>query len=393
MPRPVETTLGETRRFRDHPVVTDRILHILDRTCDPTVFQRLATLTARADTTHSEHIVCTIHGPTAVEAARFLRTPIHRAESRWGRWFAYAPALGAIIRRVLPRTVHAWGAEAVAACASSAPGRPMALTCLDPADTADVGRRLRALPPGAAVVAGSQVVRARLIAEGMDPARTVVIRGPVDFKAINEARAAGVRQRVVADARPVALLSGPPSRAGGQYFGLWAAAIVKQVIPGLRVMMPYASAEADRLSGFVRDIGLEDMLIVPPPESTWPELLACADVFLAPAADEVCVEPLGWAMAAGVPIVGTAVRSVAELIADRSNGLLCKPREPRALAAKLLAALEDADLCRRIAEVARGQAYEVFSVRAFADNYRRVFDNLAAGRPIADGVQDTAMVA
>jgi glycosyltransferase involved in cell wall biosynthesis len=236
-------------------------------------------------------------------------------------------------------------------------------------------------------------MRARLVAAGLSPGRVAVIRGAVDFAQINQTRRSDVRQRLVGSAGPVALMHGPPTRAGGQFFGLWAAAIVSQVRPDLRVILPYASQESRRLRRFVRAIGMPDLLVVPDPDETWPHLLGAADVFVCPAVGEINTEPLAWAMAAGVPIVGSAVRSVAELIADRHNGLLSKPAVPRLLAGRWLAAIEDGDLVRRITDVARGQAFEVFGLRNFCDHYARLYENLLAGRDVGDGIRDTAMVA
>ena len=47
----------------------------------------------------------------------------------------------------------------------------------------------------------------------------------------------------------------------------------------------------------------------------------------------------------------------------------------------------------RRTETARGQAYEVFSVRAAIDHTERVYANVLAGKPAAEGVADTAVVA
>ena len=135
------------------------------------------------------------------------------------------------------------------------------------------------------------------------------------------------------------------------------------------------------------------MLVVSDPRLSWAELLSCADIFLAPAVEDICTEPIAQAMAAGVAVVASAVRSIAELVADKSNGLLVKPGEPRALAARLLAAIEDEPLRRKVADLARGQAYEVFGVRAFVENYERLYANVVANGAPGEGIADSAMVA
>ncbi|MCZ6683247.1 MAG: glycosyltransferase family 4 protein [Planctomycetota bacterium] len=369
------------------------VLHVVDETCDETAFQVLEVLCSRQSDEHFRHTVCSISGPRAATARAYLSTRVHNADRRLSRHVNWSPRLADIARESNADIVHAWGIEAAGACIARLGGTPLVLTQLDPGPTRDVAKWLRSFPRDAAVVAGSQVISSRMTAAGILPERIVVIRGPVDFKAITQARSGEFRDSLVGAGSPVVVLSGPASRAGGQYYGVWAAAIVRQILPDIRVILPYASRESERLLRFVRGIRMPSLLSVPSRPVTWAQLVSAADVFMIPALDETCTESVGWAMAAGVPVVGSAVRSVAELIADRSNGLLARPGVSRALAAKLLTALEDADLRRRIAEVARGQAYEVFGVRQFVDNYARLYDNVRSGKPAGVGIHDSAMVA
>ncbi len=371
----------------------NRVLHVIDRSCDETHLQVVAALRARLTEQGDAHALCSIDPVSAVRAEAHLGEPPIRAFLRISPRLHWAPRLAEVVALHRAEVIHAWGLRAAAACKARVPRLPLALTVLEPADCADVARWLRAFPAGTAVVAGSQMVRSRLSAAGVEQDRVVVIRGPADFAAINRARRGELRQRLVGRARPVILTSGPASRPGGQYYALWACAIVKQVYPDLTVLMPYESPERRRLMRFVREIRMPSLLTVPDPRLTWSQLAACADVFLLPATDEVSTEPLAAAMAGGVPIVASAVRSVCELIADRHNGLLCRKPEPKLLAARLMTALEDESLRRVVTEVARGQAYEVFGPGAFADNYRRVYGNLIERRPLAESVSDTAMLA
>lgn len=369
------------------------VLHVIDGAVDATQCQILGTLLERLQRENNTHSVCSIDRKARSMAQQFLQCPVELARQRLLPSLNYAPGLASLSSDSGANVLHAWGMRAAAVCSARLPGMPLLITLLNPEMTGATARLLRSLPTPTTIACGSQVIRGRLLAAGIAADRAVVIRGPADFAAINAARRQGLRQRLVGDARPVVLMCGPASRGGGQFFGLWACAVVSKVIDGLRVVMPYDSPEAKRLQRFVSQIQLPEMLIVPDPSMTWSQLAASADAFLCPAIDETCTEPLAAAMAAGIPIVGTAVRSVAEIIADKHNGLLCKPKDPRGLAARLLTAIEDADLVRKVTEVARGQAYEVFGIRDFADNYARVYENLLAGRAAGEGIRDTAMVA
>jgi len=370
------------------------VLHLIDDDCNETCMQALETLRARTAAETIAHVIATIDARAGRLARGFIQVPVHPTlRYAPSRFVNFSPALAELSRDSRTEIIHAWGIQAAVVASATRPEVPLLLSLIDPSPTAEVARWIRSFPVGVNVAAGSQLIANRLMAAGISPDRVAVIRGAADFAAINAARRTDLRSRLVGDAQPVVLLSGPASREGGQEVGIWAAAIVKYLHRGLRVLMPYSSREADRLQRWSTTLPHPGMVIVPDRRMNWAELVACSDVFLQPARDEVCVEPLAVAMAGGLPIVATAVRSIAEMIADRQNGFLVRKAEPKLVAARLLTALEDLQTARQVAETARGQAFEVFGVRAFADNYRRVYENLSAQRPISDGVRDTAMVA
>src|SRR5262249_29898087 len=154
------------------------------------------------------------------------------------------PSLADYARERDCELVHAWGIQAARAAGSSLRELPLLVTLMDPACVAEAAQWLHALPGNAVVATSSQVTRASLITHGLVPERLVVIRGLVDFGDIARAKKSEVRREMVDDAAPVVLMSGPPTRSGGQYVGLWAAAIVKQVYRHLRVICPYESRES-----------------------------------------------------------------------------------------------------------------------------------------------------
>lgn len=367
------------------------ILHVIDSSATEVELQVLRLLRSRS--TAYTHEIAAIDGPTRARVASWLECEVELTPRRLPAALHWAPQLSQWARMKDGVVYHAWGLEAAQICKARGATTTIVLSLVQPDRADDVARWLRARPSHVAVLAGSQVIRSRLLSRGVPPDRVVVVRGGVDLAAINTARKSNADAAVAGTSGPVILMDGPPSRAGGQFHGLWAVAIVAQIHRRLRVILPYSGTEADRLQRFIRQIRMEALLIHPPARASWPELLSAADVFLAPAVDDASVEAIGWAMAAGVPVVGTATRAITELIADKHNGLLCKPKEPRALASRLLTAIEDKELRRRVIETARGQAYEVFSVRAFIEHCEQVYRNVLEGRPAADGVRDNAVVA
>jgi glycosyltransferase involved in cell wall biosynthesis len=94
--------------------------------------------------------------------------------------------------------------------------------------------------------------------------------------------------------------------------------------------------------------------------------------------------PAVEAMACGVPVVGTTGGAVREVIGQHGEtGLLVRPRDPSALAAALVRALDDAALRDRIGAAGRARVLERFTWRrtaeATADHYRALLDGPAGG--------------
>ncbi len=95
-------------------------------------------------------------------------------------------------------------------------------------------------------------------------------------------------------------------------------------------------------------------------------------------------EPLALleAMAAGVPIVTTAVGGIPEIVVDRQTGLLVPPRNPKALAAAIAEVLQNEALSRAMTEAAQREVrlYRSAEVRArrLVRFYTRLYGNRCA---------------
>lgn len=369
-----------------------RVLHVLDSTCHETHAQVLDVLRARLGSDR-EHVVCAVDAATVTRLTPHIGAPIEYAARRFLAPLNLAPRLRSLIADNQIDVVHAWGARAAATARAAAPDKPLLLTMLEPAAADSTAKILRSIGGSASIVTGTQCAMRHLLSAGVDADHVTVVRGPADFGAINRAKQEGIRDQLAGDARPVVVLHGPAVRGQGHFEGVWACAIVNQVFPDLRVILPYASAERARIRRYVTRMAGPDLLVVPDAQLSWAELISAADVFLVPATTDVCTEPMGIAMAAGVVCVGCAVHSIAEILADRHNGLLSRDASLQHLAGRIITALEDRSLVRQVTDVARSQAFEVFGVRAFADNYQQVYRNVIEGRPVGDNVTDTAMVA
>jgi glycosyltransferase involved in cell wall biosynthesis len=109
-----------------------------------------------------------------------------------------------------------------------------------------------------------------------------------------------------------------------------------------------------------------------------PDLLAACDLFALAADWEGSPMAVIEAMAAGLPVVATAVGGVPELVEPGVTGLLVPPGDTAALAESLAALARDPR--RRAAFAARARERAVsFGVRAMIQSYAQLFERVAGG--------------
>jgi glycosyltransferase involved in cell wall biosynthesis len=97
-----------------------------------------------------------------------------------------------------------------------------------------------------------------------------------------------------------------------------------------------------------------------------PELLAAMDVFVLASWREGMPRSAIEAAAMGRPLLLTDIRGCREVARDGREGLLVPPRDPVALAERLVALLRDSELRDRLGLAARARALELFDERRVA---------------------------
>lgn len=370
-----------------------RILHLFDGTTPDEALAAARELGARLDGDRFDHQFASLDGAVAGRC-HLNGTRMHRVPRR----FPHDPTVGPRLRQFVARwdvdLLHAWGLDATITAASALPDAiPTVSTLMSPPAGPKWSRWFRAVGGAApaAIACSAGLIHRRLIEGGVPPERCVVIRPGVDFNAIRQAKRDTTRADLGLPANgPVLLTLPPPSRSGGHYFATWAAAVLMQRDDSLRLIVPGVSTEQRRLQRLLRSLRLSHRALFTQRTHDFATLLAVADLVVVAAVDDVATTPLAWAMAAGIPIVGTAVPSVTELIADRHTGLLCKPEQPALLAARIRDALADRPLTAKVTDVARAQAFEVFSMRRMLDQYRQLYENVVAGERPDRQITDAA---
>lgn len=131
----------------------------------------------------------------------------------------------------------------------------------------------------------------------------------------------------------------------------------------------------DRLADRAREAGVADRVTI---EGSWlraEDLLPALDLFVLASRNEGMGRALVEAMAAGVPVVGTAVGGIPEVLEEGGAGILVPPGDPEGLAAAISRLAADERLSAHFGRRARARSVAFGAGRmnhALLNLYRRV---------------------
>ena len=135
--------------------------------------------------------------------------------------------------------------------------------------------------------------------------------------------------------------------------------------------------ERAKLEGTVRSYALESDVIFTGQQSNVQPFYAIADVFVLPSHSEGSSNVLLEAMAAGVPIIATAVGGVPEMIEDNQSALLVPANDPSALSAAISRLLTDGDLAHRLTSNASALVSNRFSPEEYVRSLTEIYHQVA----------------
>ncbi len=134
------------------------------------------------------------------------------------------------------------------------------------------------------------------------------------------------------------------------------------------------------LEAEIRRLGIGDRVRLVGERRDVPELLAGADLFVLPSASEGMPVSVLEAMAAGLPVVGSRVGGVPELVVDGETGLLVEPGDPEALAAAIGRLVADPELRRQLGDAGRERAQRRFALEPFRRAHVELYSRELARR-------------
>lgn len=238
------------------------------------------------------------------------------------------------------------------------------------------GRLLAALTVhyAAAIVCPSATVARQFRPRHRTP--VVVAYPPIDTAYADGDRERGRSRYGLEAADPCLAVVGALTRARGQDVALRALAVVRQRLPGARLLLVGAPhpravdlAFAGELRALACELDIEDAVVFAGATTEVQDVYAAADIVLNPARAAEGFGRVGpEALVAGRPVVASRAGALEEVIRDGVDGLLVAPEDPEALAAAVVRLWEAAPLRDRLVQAGRERVLARFGEE----------DNLAA---------------
>ena len=233
------------------------------------------------------------------------------------------------------------------------------------------------------IIAVSHAVKAHLVEQGIEADRIRVVHNGIDLRPFAPPSDKAVAKCAVglpAESLVVGVVAHLTAKKGHRWF-LDGAAPLLQQFPHAHLLFLGDGDERAALQQQARALGLEARVMFAGFHDDVVPFLAAMDVLvLPPIAKEGFGRVLVEAGAMGVPVVGTDIGGIGEVIAPGETGFIVAPGDAAALQTALCALLGDAELRARMGAQGRERALQEFSAQRMIAQTERVYRELLAER-------------
>ena len=155
--------------------------------------------------------------------------------------------------------------------------------------------------------------------------------------------------------------------------------ILSTALPNARLVLVGQGFSGDPESSeyeskcLVKSLGLENRVIFTGYREDIPSILKSFDIFCLPSFSEGLPVSILEAMAAGIPVVGSDVRGINEVISPEDTGLLFPVNDVRSLVHILKRLIENPGLRSMLSKNAFDYVSKAHGIRQWVDKYQRIF--------------------
>lgn len=159
----------------------------------------------------------------------------------------------------------------------------------------------------------------------------------------------------------------------GHSFLIQAMKIVLEKIPSAQLLIVGEGKEKEKLIALTQRLGIEKSVFFIPVVTDTQRMLSLMDLFVMPSLKEGLGLALMEAMGMGLPVIGSDVGGIKNLIKDGYNGLLVKPKDTQALALTILELLQDSKMRQVLGNQAHIFIKENFSSEKMISQTEKVY--------------------
>jgi N-acetyl-alpha-D-glucosaminyl L-malate synthase BshA len=153
---------------------------------------------------------------------------------------------------------------------------------------------------------------------------------------------------------------------------------VQKVVPS-RLVLVGDGPERESTERQAESLGIEARVEFVGDQEYIADLLPAADVFLLPSQHESFGLAALEAMSCGVPVVGSRIGGLPEVIEHEKTGFLCDPNDVDCMKAIVMGLFKDDTLRRQIGQAARERAERLFNRDRIVAQYINVYRRLLGG--------------
>jgi glycosyltransferase involved in cell wall biosynthesis len=228
-----------------------------------------------------------------------------------------------------------------------------------------------------AVICVAPHIKSMLAGFGVDAGRLHVVPNPTDL-----AKFAPRSQWQVGDQLALAFLGrlDPIKNLETLIRGVALALRAPYSVPA-RLSIYGAGPQQEALAGLIRELGVQEQIVLAGRVDDVPAALAKADVYVQASHHEGCPAAVGEAMAAGIPVVLSDIPGHRQMIEEGVQGVFFDGASPQALASALQGLWTKKAQIPALGAAARERATGCFSMERWVDGELAIYRALLGGRP------------
>lgn len=298
------------------------VLHIFDASVCPSALGQLALVRAGRGGDELVRI-----GTDADRAD--LPRPDHALRAAFGRAVTAVPALRDLARRRGASVLHCWAPSLAAAAAAT--GLPTLVSLFRPPTGGQEESLRLAVADGAVLLASGEHLAGQLsaVTGGSQAVQTVA---PATERVDRSVGRQEAREALgLADLGPVLLALPQVNQGQAMRWCVWSMAIVRQIVPSIRLVLAGTGATVDRGVDFARDTRFLAETIAPRQSADTAVLLAAADMVMLCEPDGYGLAQFAQATAAGLPAIAVDAGEFRAELSDGRTALLARSASPRSI--------------------------------------------------------------